>query len=107
MLFRSPCSISGSRKNEQAVFFRFIVEATNARRSGTSDKIALMKALKYSEVCQKKSNKSGNPAGGAYFIASCLIKTYPLLAKKYLEMALQTNPFHIRARLKLSQLKCV
>jgi glycosyltransferase involved in cell wall biosynthesis len=100
-----PGSISGTKKKEQETFFKFIVEASEARRSGKTDQPALFKASRYSKKCQNKSMSNKNLASGAYFIASCLIKSYPSVAKKYLEMAIQSNPFHIRARLKLSQLK--
>jgi glycosyltransferase involved in cell wall biosynthesis len=103
----SPGSISGTRKKEQAILFKLIVEASAARRSGKSEQDFLVKAFQYSLKCQNTSNRLGNQAGGAYFIASCLIQEYPSIAKQYLEIAIKLKPFHIRARLKLSQLKCV
>jgi glycosyltransferase involved in cell wall biosynthesis len=102
-----PGSISGSKKKEQDMFFRFIVEASELRRSGGSEKPTLIKASKFSEKCQETSRSTVNNAAGAYFIASCLLNKYPSIAKKYLEMTIQSNPFHIRARLKLSKLKCI
>jgi len=102
-----PDSISGTKKKEQESFFKFIVAASEARRSGKSDQVILAKASRYSLKCQNKSRLNKRNAHGAYFIASCLLNTYPNVAKKYLEMTLQSNPFHIRARLKLSKLKCI
>lgn len=100
-----PNSISGSRKREQTKFHRFIVKAREARRSGKAESRWLAKASRFSTECKTASYNNKNDGNGAYFIGSCLIKNYPLLAKKYLEISINTNPFHIRARLKILGLK--
>ena len=44
-------------------------------------------------------------ANGAYFIAACLEEEHPQLASKYFRQALELNPLHIKARLKLLRLR--
>jgi len=98
-----PGSISGSRKKEQTKFHQFIVAASKARRLGEQESIWLAKASTFSKHCQS-AIKNKNTSSGAYFIGACLINTHPLLAKKYLLMTLDSNPFHLRARLKILSL---
>jgi len=100
-----PGSISGSRKNEQRKLFFYISKATKARRSGKSEGIWLNRATKYSEECKLLKNNPKKEAEGAYFIGACLIRSNPKLAVAYFRTALELDPMHIRARLKLSFLK--
>ena len=98
-----PGSISGSRKKEQTKFHQFIVAASKARRSGKQENVWLARASTFSKHCQS-AIKTKNTSSGAYFIGACLINTHPSLAKKYLLMSLDSNPFHLRARLKILRL---
>jgi glycosyltransferase involved in cell wall biosynthesis len=96
-----PSSISGSHRSEQKKLHSLIVGATGARKSGGNEDIWLKKASKFSEACRIISNKKMNVSQGAYFIGSCLMKQDPLLAQKYLQLAVQSNPLNLRARLKI------
>lgn len=100
-----PDSISGLRRKEQTKLHSFIVRASQARRSGGEESKWLSKASLFSEKCRKKTKKKVNKSSGAYFIGACLINSYPLLAKKYLRLSLESNPFNIRARLKMLSIK--
>jgi hypothetical protein len=44
-------------------------------------------------------------AEGAYFIGACLLGKHPDLARSYLRQALKLNPWHWKARLKLTGLR--
>jgi glycosyltransferase involved in cell wall biosynthesis len=100
-----PNSISGSRRKEQTTLHAFIVGATQARRAGRNENTWLEKASCFSEKCRTGSKKRPNYSSGAYFIGACLSKEHPLLAKKYLQMSLQSNPLNLRARLKILRLR--
>lgn len=100
-----PGSISGSRRREQTKFHQFIVAASKARRSGKQESVWLARASTFSKQCQMNSNNRNNNNNGAYFIGACLINTHPILARKYLLMSLDSNPFNLRARLKILRLK--
>lgn len=101
----TPGSISGSRKKEQTKFHKLIVSATKARRRGMDEKKWLEKAANYSIKCELRSNDKGDSASGAYFIGACLANKEPVLAKQYLQMAINTDPFYVKARLKLAGIK--
>jgi glycosyltransferase involved in cell wall biosynthesis len=100
-----PGSISGSRRKEQVTLHAFIVGATQARRSGTDEGKWLRKASVFSEKCRIASTKKVNPSSGAYFIGACLLKKHPSLARKYLQLSLQSNPLNLRARFKILSLR--
>lgn len=100
-----PGSISGSRRKEQVFLHHLISQAAKARRSGSDETRWLSKASLYSQKCRANIHKRYNVSDGAYFIGSCLVNSDPLLAKKYLQMSLKSNPFNIRARLKVLGLK--
>jgi glycosyltransferase involved in cell wall biosynthesis len=101
----SPGSISGSRSQEQAMFHSLIVGATKARRSGNSEKPWLERATALSRECRQARRSAGGEAAGAYFIGACLAAgQQPDLARRYLEQALKLNPWHLKARLKLTRL---
>jgi glycosyltransferase involved in cell wall biosynthesis len=100
-----PGSISGSRKNEQRKLHRLIVGATQARRKGSSEDAWLKRASQFSEWCKKNSQKPSNKSQGAYFIGSCLVGQNLSLAKKYLQLSIQSNPLNFRARLKILSLR--
>jgi glycosyltransferase involved in cell wall biosynthesis len=100
-----PSSISGTRRDEQGKLFYYIKRATKARRSGRSEKKWLDKASKFSERCRLLKNNPDKEAAGAYFIGACLVHNNPKLAADYFRAALELNPYHIRARFKLSSLK--
>ncbi|MEB3167586.1 MAG: glycosyltransferase family 2 protein [Synechococcaceae cyanobacterium] len=107
VLYRSEASagsISGSHRAEQARFHRIIVACTKARRSGASEEPFLRQAEQLSERCRKLRKSRRRMAAGHYFIGSCLMNSHPELARRYLNLALRDNPFHIRARLKLFRL---
>jgi glycosyltransferase involved in cell wall biosynthesis len=103
----APGSISGSRRKEQEQFHSYIVNLTHARRQGLSESFWLTKAETLSASCKNapaKGRRQG-AADGAYFIAACLENDYPQLAAKYFRQALDLNPRHIKARLKLFRLR--
>lgn len=99
-----PDSISGTRKLEQSRFFSLIEGATRSRLRGESESDWLEKAASYSRYCQTLRSNPKHQASGAYFIGACLYNSNPTVAKRYFEMALQKNPSHIRARIKLATL---
>lgn len=108
VLYRSEASagsISGSHRAEQDRFHRIIVACTKARRSGASEEPFLRQAEQLSERCRKLSKSRWRMAAGHYFIGSCLANTHPELARRYLNLALCQNPFHVRARVKLLRLR--
>jgi glycosyltransferase involved in cell wall biosynthesis len=100
-----PDSISGSRKKEQTKLHKFIVGATKARRAGKEETLWLKRASSFSNKCRLNAMNKLNNGNGAYFIGACLTKNNPLLAKKYLDLAINHNPFDLRARLKVLGLK--
>jgi glycosyltransferase involved in cell wall biosynthesis len=100
-----PGSISGSRKKEQTTLHSFIVGATQARKVGRNEDKWLAKASYFSEKYRIASRKRINNSSGAYFIVACLLNKHPVLAKKYLQMSLQSNPLNLRARLKILNLR--
>jgi glycosyltransferase involved in cell wall biosynthesis len=100
-----PSSISGTRREEQKKLFYFISKATEARRSGKDEGGWLSKAAKFSDKCRLLKKNPKKEADGAYFIGACLTSTNPELGMKYYRKALELNPMHIRARVKLSLLK--
>lgn len=100
-----PGSISGTRKVEQERLFYFIKQATEARRRGESEIIWLRKAERFSERCRYLKKSKKKDSGGAYFIGACLAERNPDLARKYMVKALELNPWHLRARMKLRQLR--
>jgi glycosyltransferase involved in cell wall biosynthesis len=103
----APGSISGSRRNEQEQFYSYIVNLTHARRQGLSEASWLAKAEALSASCKNASAKGRQKgaANGAYFIAACLENEHPELAAKYFKQALDLNPLHMKARLKLFRLR--
>jgi hypothetical protein len=101
----SPESISGSRRQEQETFHSFIVGATLARRSGSSEEAWLERAAAFSHKCRQPARNPGREAAGAYFIGASLAAHQPDLARRYLHRALQLNPWHLKARLKLARLR--
>ncbi len=100
----TPGSISGSRRREQETFHTFIVGATRARRAGLPEEPWLAKAAALSRECRLASRSPKREADGAYFIGACLATEQPDLARRYLERAVALNPWHLKARLKLSRL---
>jgi glycosyltransferase involved in cell wall biosynthesis len=100
-----PGSISSSRKKEQTILHDLILAATNARRYGNDENKYLTQASFYSQKCRLTSNDSRKYTSGAYFIGSCLLKSNPNLAKKYLQMSVDSNPFNIKARFRLLCIK--
>ena len=103
----APGSISGSRRKEQEQFHAYIVNLTKARRQGLPELAWLAKAEALSVRCKNapaKGRRTGT-ANGAYFIAACLERDHPQLAAKYFRQALDLNPLHMKARLKLSRLR--
>jgi glycosyltransferase involved in cell wall biosynthesis len=103
----APGSISGSRRKEQEQFHSYIVNLTHARRQGLSESLWLAKAETLSDNCMNSPAKGRRQgaANGAYFIASCLEKEHSQLAAKYYRQALELNPLHMKARLKLFSLR--
>ena len=101
----SPDSISGSRRQEQQQFHALIVGATEARRSGDSEQPWLAEAEALSERCRHAPRNPLREAAGAYFIGACLSDEHPDLARSYLLQAVKLNPWHWKARLKLSRLR--
>jgi hypothetical protein len=101
----SPDSISGSRRQEQQQFHALIVGATEARRSGDSEQPWLAEAEALSERCRHAPRNPRREAAGAYFIGACLLDEHPDLARSYLLQAVKLNPWHWKARLKLSRLR--
>jgi len=103
----APGSISGSRRKEQEQFHAYIVNLTKARRQGLPELAWLAKAEALSVRCKNAPAKgrSRGTANGAYFIAACLERDHPQLAAKYFRQALDLNPLHMKARLKLSRLR--
>jgi len=101
----SPDSISGSRRQEQQQFHALIVGATEARRSGDSEQPWLAEAEALSERCRHAPRNPLREAAGAYFIGACLLDEHPDLARSYLLQAVKLNPWHWKARLKLSRLR--
>ena len=103
----APGSISGSRRKEQEQFHSYIVNLTNARRQGLPESSWLAKAETLSICCMNSPAKGRRQgaANGAYFIAACLEEEHPKLAIKYFRQALDLNPMHIKARLKLLRLR--
>jgi hypothetical protein len=103
----APGSISGSRRKEQEQFHSYIVNLTHARRQGLPESSWLSKAETLSYNCKNlpaKGRRQG-AANGAYFIAACLEKEHSQLAAKYYRQALELNPLHMKARLKLFSLR--
>ncbi|MFN6337627.1 MAG: glycosyltransferase [bacterium] len=100
-----PDSISGSRKLEQAILFNLIKKASKARKKGEQEDVFLEKAAKYSRKYRFDKGSLRRRADGAYFIGSCLIQSHPELAKEYLQIAISSDPTHLRARLRLAKLK--
>jgi GT2 family glycosyltransferase len=103
----APTSISGSRRKEQEQFHSYIVNLTHARRQGLSESSWLAKAEALSVNCKTSPAKGRRQgaANGAYFIGACLEKDHPQLAAKYFKQALDLNPLHMKARLKLFSLR--
>jgi glycosyltransferase involved in cell wall biosynthesis len=103
----APTSISGTRRKEQEQFHSYIVNLTRARRQGLSESLWLAKAESLSVNCKSSPAKGRRQgaANGAYFIAACLEKDHPQLAAKYFRQALDLNPLHMKARLKLFRLR--
>jgi glycosyltransferase involved in cell wall biosynthesis len=100
----SPDSISGSHRHEQETFHSFIVGATKARRSGSPEERWLEQAAALSQQCRRARHRPGREAAGAYFIGASLAAQQPDLARHYLSRALELNPWHLKARLKLARL---
>jgi len=100
-----PGSISGSRRKEQVFLHNLISQAAKARRCGSDESRWLNQAFAYSQKCRVNTLKKQKASDGAYFIGSCLINSDPPLAKKYFKMSLESNPFNIKARLKVLGLK--
>lgn len=96
-----PNSISGSRRSEQIRFFYYIRKATAARRTGQSESKWLNKASRFSQKCKMLSKNPKKEAEGAYFIGACLVRSNPRLAVEYFKKALELDPMHFKARLKL------
>ena len=101
----SAGSITGSRRKEQDSFHRIIESTTSARRSNQSEDRWLNEAEALSQRCRHAPRTSGQIAAGAYYIGSCLFKEEPSLAHNYLSQAVNLNPWHLRARLKLLRCK--
>jgi glycosyltransferase involved in cell wall biosynthesis len=100
-----PGSISSSRRREQLYLHSLISGASKERKTGGDENKWLTKAEIYSQQFKAQTHQVGNTSDGAYFIASCLAKSHPSLAKKYFKMSLKSNPFNLRARLKVLSLR--
>ena len=100
----SPGSISGLQTREQRRFHGLIRSATAARRSQRSEAPWLARAALLTERCRRRSADPRRRARGAYFIAACLEPHHPELARKYLQEALIQDPWHLKARWRLTRL---
>jgi glycosyltransferase involved in cell wall biosynthesis len=100
-----PGSISSSRRREQLLLHGLISRATKERKTGGDENQWLAKAAIYSEQFKAQTPQTVNASDGAYFIASCLAKSHPSLAKEYFKMSLKSNPFNLRAILKVLSLR--
>jgi len=101
----NPVSISGLQTAEQRHFHRLIRRAATARRAGRSEQPWLQRAERLSLQCRRRPAGSRRRARGIYFIASCLLREHPDLARTYLRQTLSLDPFHLRARVRLGALR--
>lgn len=99
----SPGSISGLQTREQRRFHGLIRSATAARRSQRSEAPWLARAASLTERCRRNRPAPRRRARGAYFIAACLEPHDPELAQRYLQEALIQDPWHLKARWRLTR----
>lgn len=98
-----PQSISGTQTREQNRLADLIALATQARRSGKTERDILSAAASIRPV--KHAGKDVRVARGNYFIGSCLAQRDPSAAVTYFRKALDHDPWHWRARLRWLQLR--
>jgi glycosyltransferase involved in cell wall biosynthesis len=96
-------SISGLQSREQRRFHGLIRSATKARRRQHSEAPYLARAEVLSAKCRKSPVDQRRRARGEYFIGACLQQQHPELACRYLHAALQNDPWHFRARMRLAR----
>jgi hypothetical protein len=88
-------SVSSRRRDEQFQMGRLAIECAIARRSGTE--AALLEAFKPLPTPSQKAPSRRERARFHYFVASCLRGHDPAGARRYYRLALQDNPFHLKA----------
>ena len=96
-----PRSISGTQTQEQQRLAALIAGATCARRTGSDEAAYLAEAATIRPV--RRGELHRRVALGHYFIGSCLRHTNPRAAGGYFRLALASNPWLWRARLRWLQ----
>jgi glycosyltransferase involved in cell wall biosynthesis len=99
-------SISASQRKRQIKTTQLIFRCCRARRASGSDKIILdkLKAPPNPSV-KTQASTAKSDSNFYYFLGSNLFNRNPNASSKYLQQAVQLNPFNWKAKLKLMVLK--
>jgi glycosyltransferase involved in cell wall biosynthesis len=91
-------SISRRSRPEQFRFAELAIECAKHRRNGMSDANLLDAKIQHPDKASK-IEMVANPekAKFYYFVASCLRNTDPISARRYYRLALQEQPFYLKA----------
>jgi len=91
-------SISRRSRPEQFSFAELAIECAKLRRKGMSDKSLLDAKIQFADSTRMLDmEENSENAKFYYFVASCLRKTDPVSARRYYWLALQEQPFFLKA----------
>lgn len=100
--FADKNSISSTRREQQIETTHYIIECCLARKAYGSDALIVGKLRDHNNSTSRTAQASkSTDSAFYYFIGSNLRKTNPSASKKYLRMSLSSNPFNVKAWLKL------
>lgn len=91
----TPGGISSRRRGEQLRLAALALECARRRRLGQED--ADLIAAYEPHPAQRTRARARDRAGFHYFIGSCLRLHDPAAARRYFNLALRDNPFHLKA----------
>jgi glycosyltransferase involved in cell wall biosynthesis len=87
--------ISSRRRGEQLRLAALALHCARQRRLGQDD--AALLAAYSPKAVPRRAERGREQAAFHYFIGSCLRPHDPVAAKRYFELALRDNPFHMKA----------
>lgn len=99
----SPASLSGKGRSEQQRLTRLALESAHLRRRGLDDAHCLARAARIRPAPGGSARR--RRANTLYFIGACLLRHDRAGAARYLREAVCLCPWHMKARVRLAQLR--
>jgi GT2 family glycosyltransferase len=99
----SPGALTGRFGKCQRAFYRLIRQAHRLRRQGRSEGRLLARAERLSRKCRRDRNGGASRFATDYFVGCWLLRQQSGRALHYLNQAVQSRPWSVRARIRRSQ----